>query len=148
VGKEAVACYRLYAANCVELAERTADADRRVFLLRMGQRWAKLAEQVEKAETADSDAASCHLPAASRASEVQASQAQASQAQASQAQASQAQASQANVSQANVSEANVTQANADDTPGDQIRINQAGVDQSGLNQTGDQNDGGAGVSSC
>jgi uncharacterized protein YjbI with pentapeptide repeats len=133
VGKEAVACYRLYAANCVELAERTADADRRVFLLRMGQRWAKLAEQVEKAETADSDAASCHLPAASRASEVQASQANVSQ---------------ANVSQANVSEANVTQANADDTPGDQIRINQAGVDQSGLNQTGDQNDGGAGVSSC
>ena len=132
MGKEAVACYRLYAANCVELAERTADADRRVFLLRMGQRWAKLAEQVEKAETADSDAASCHLPAASRASEIQASQAQASQ---------------ANVSQANVSEANVTQANADDTPGDQIRINQAGVDQSGLNQTGDQNDGGAGVSS-
>jgi hypothetical protein len=147
VGKEDVACYRLYSANCVELAERTADADRRVFLLRMGQRWAKLAEQVEKAETADSDAASCHLPAASRASEIQASQAQASQAQASQAQA------QANVSQANVSEANVTQANADDTPGDQIRINQAGVDQSGLNQsglnqTGDQNDGGAGVSSC
>ena len=133
MGKEAVACYRLYAANCVELAERTADADRRVFLLRMGQRWAKLAEQVEKAETADSDAASCHLPAASRASEVQASQANVSQ---------------ANVSQANVSEANVTQANADDTPGDQIRINQAGVDQSGLNQTGDQNDGGAGVSSC
>jgi hypothetical protein len=146
VGKEAVACYKLYAANCVELAERTSDADRRVFLLRMGQRWTKLAEQVEKAETADSDAASCHLPAASRASEIQASQAtQASQAQ--------AQASQANVSQANVSEANVTQANADDTPGDQIRINQAGVDQSGLNQsglnqTGDQNDGGAGVSSC
>jgi hypothetical protein len=138
VGKEAVACYRLYAANCVELAERTADADRRVFLLRMGQRWAKLAEQVEKAETADSDAASCHLPAASRASEVQASQANVSQ---------------ANVSQANVSEANVTQANADDTPGDQIRINQAGVDQSGLNQsglnqTGDQNNGGTGVSSC
>ena len=138
MGKEAVACYRLYAANCVELAERTADADRRVFLLRMGQRWAKLAEQVEKAETADSDAASCHLPAASRASEVQASQANVSQ----------ANVSQANVSQANVSEANVTQANADDTPGDQIRINQAGVDQSGLNQTGDQNDGGAGVSSC
>jgi uncharacterized protein YjbI with pentapeptide repeats len=138
VGKEAVACYKLYAANCVELAERTSDADRRVFLLRMGQRWTKLAEQVEKAETADSDAASCHLPAASRASEVQASQANVSQ----------ANVSQANVSQANVSEANVTQANADDTPGDQIRINQAGVDQSGLNQTGDQNDGGAGVSSC
>jgi len=118
VGKEAVACYRLYAANCVELAERTSDADRRVFLLRMGQRWAKLAEQVEKAERADSDAASCHQPAASRITENQ------------------------------VGQADVTQTNADDIPGDQIRINQTGVDQSGLNQTGDQNDGGAGVSSC
>ncbi|MGB6796393.1 MAG: hypothetical protein WBE48_07545 [Xanthobacteraceae bacterium] len=130
--KEDVACYRLYSANCVELAERTADADRRVFLLRMGQRWARLADQVEKAERADSDAASRHRTAASRDAEIQASQAQASQAQAS---------------QANVSKANVSQANADDAPGDQIRIGQTGDDQSGHNQTGYQNDGGAGVSS-
>jgi hypothetical protein len=127
VDKEDVACYRLYSANCVELAERTADADRRVFLLRMGQRWARLADQVEKAERADSDAASRHRTAASRDAEIQASQAQASQ--------------------ANVSMANVSQANADDAPGDQIRIGQTGDDQSGHNQTGDQNDGGAGVSS-
>ncbi|MGA9006190.1 MAG: hypothetical protein WB495_04690 [Xanthobacteraceae bacterium] len=125
--KEDVACYRLYSANCVELAERTADADRRVFLLRMGQRWARLADQVEKAERADSDAASRHRTAASRDAEIQASQAQASQ--------------------ANVSKANVSQANADDAPGDQIRIGQTGDDQSGHNQTGYQNDGGAGVSS-
>jgi uncharacterized membrane protein YqiK len=118
VGKEAVACYRLYAANCVELAERTSDADRRVFLLRMGQRWAKLADQVEKAERADSDAASCHLPAASCATEIQASQ------------------------------ANVSQAQANGIPGDRIRIDQTGVDQSRLNQTGDQTNGDAGVSSC
>ncbi|MGB6965323.1 MAG: hypothetical protein WBD90_12735 [Xanthobacteraceae bacterium] len=120
--KEDVACYRLYSANCVELAERTADADRRVFLLRMGQRWARLADQVEKAERADSDAASRHRTAASRDAEIQASQ-------------------------ANVSKANVSQANADDAPGDQIRIGQTGDDQSGHNQTGYQNDGGAGVSS-
>jgi hypothetical protein len=129
VDKEDVACYRLYSANCVELAERTADADRRVFLLRMGQRWARLADQVEKAERADSDAASRHRTAASRDAEIQASQAQ------------------AQASQANVSMANVSQANADDAPGDQIRIGQTGDDQSGHNQTGDQNDGGAGVSS-
>jgi hypothetical protein len=117
VDKEDVACYRLYSANCVELAERTADADRRVFLLRMGQRWARLADRVEKAERADSDAASRHRTAASRDAEIQASQ-------------------------ANVSKANVSQANADDSPSDQIRIGQTGDDQ-----TGDQNDGGAGVSS-
>ncbi len=62
VGKEDVACYRLYAANCVELAERISDADRRIFLLRMGQRWARLADQVEKAERANSNAASPHRP--------------------------------------------------------------------------------------
>ena len=132
MGKEAVACYRLYAANCVELAERASDADRRVFLLRMGQRWTKLADQVEKAERANSDAASRHQLTASCAAESQASR-----------------ASQANVSQAQlVSQANVTQANAGGIPGDQIRIDQTGVDQSGLNQTGDQNNGDAGMSSC
>ena len=128
MGKEDVACYRLYSANCVELAERTADADRRVFLLRMGQRWARLADQVEKAERADSAAASRPQLTASCATESQASQANVSQA------------------QANVSRA-VTQANADDIPGDQIRVGQTGDDQSGHNQTGDQNNGGAGVSS-
>jgi NACalpha-BTF3-like transcription factor len=137
VSKEDVACYRLYAANCVELAERTSDPERRVFLLRMGQRWGRLAEQVEKAERANSelsysDPVSVYRPAVNQAVEEQASQAQASQAQASQAQASQT---------------NLSQANADDIPGDQIRVDQTGVDQSGCNQNGDQNNGGAGVSS-
>lgn len=45
---EDVVCYKLYAANCVEMAERIADTERRVFLLRMAQAWSKLAEQVEK----------------------------------------------------------------------------------------------------
>jgi hypothetical protein len=62
VTREDVACYRLYAANCVELAERISDADRRIFLLRMGQRWARLAEQVEKAEQTNSDVVSQHQP--------------------------------------------------------------------------------------
>jgi hypothetical protein len=46
--KEDVACYRLYAANCLEIAARVSDTDRRLFLLRMAQAWGKLADQVEK----------------------------------------------------------------------------------------------------
>jgi hypothetical protein len=45
--EERVACYRLYAANCVELARGTGDSERRVFLLRMAQAWFRLAEQME-----------------------------------------------------------------------------------------------------
>jgi hypothetical protein len=48
VSAEDVACYRLYAANCIEIAEHVADIERRVFLLRMAQAWGKLADQVEK----------------------------------------------------------------------------------------------------
>ena len=56
---EDVACYRLYAANCVEMAEQIADTERRVFLLRMAQAWTKLADQVAKsAEGNSADAAS------------------------------------------------------------------------------------------
>ena len=50
--EERVACYRLYAANCVELARGTDDGERRVFLLRMAQAWFRLAEQMEHPETA------------------------------------------------------------------------------------------------
>jgi hypothetical protein len=46
--KEAAACYRLYAANCLEIAENIPDRDRRVFLLRMAQGWSRLADQIEK----------------------------------------------------------------------------------------------------
>jgi hypothetical protein len=55
VSKEDVACYRLYAANCVELAERVSDTDRRLFMLRMAQAWARLADQVEKNELNNPD---------------------------------------------------------------------------------------------
>ncbi len=48
VSREAVACYRLYAANCVELAEHIPDLDRRVFLLNMARDWLKMADQAER----------------------------------------------------------------------------------------------------
>jgi hypothetical protein len=48
VNREAVACYRLYAANCIELAESVDDRDRRVFLLNMARDWLKLADQAER----------------------------------------------------------------------------------------------------
>jgi len=48
VSREDVACYRLYAANCVEIAENVSDTERRLFLLRMAQAWGNLADQVEK----------------------------------------------------------------------------------------------------
>ncbi|MGA7788966.1 MAG: hypothetical protein WCA56_12445 [Xanthobacteraceae bacterium] len=46
--RETVACYRLYAANCVELARNLSDVDRRVFLLHMARDWVKLAGLAEK----------------------------------------------------------------------------------------------------
>jgi hypothetical protein len=48
VTREAVACYRLYAANCIELAEVIPDVDRRVFLLDMARDWLRLADQAER----------------------------------------------------------------------------------------------------
>jgi hypothetical protein len=50
VSREDTACYRLYAANCVEIAENVTDTERRLFLLRMAQAWGNLADQVEKAD--------------------------------------------------------------------------------------------------
>jgi hypothetical protein len=64
VSKEDVACYRLYAANCVELAERVSDTDRRLFMLRMAQAWARLADQVEKNELNNPDETSIDRSAA------------------------------------------------------------------------------------
>jgi hypothetical protein len=48
VTSEAAACYRLYAANCIELAENVPDVDRRVFLLNMARDWLRLADQAER----------------------------------------------------------------------------------------------------
>ena len=50
VTREAVACYRLYAANCIELAKNIADPDRRVFLFNMARDWFRLADQAERNE--------------------------------------------------------------------------------------------------
>jgi hypothetical protein len=56
VTREAVACYRLYAADCIELAQQIADVDRRVFLLNMAHDWLKLADQAERSNGAARDA--------------------------------------------------------------------------------------------
>ncbi len=48
VTSEAVACYRLYAANCIELAKSISDVDRRVFLFNMARDWLRLADQAER----------------------------------------------------------------------------------------------------
>jgi hypothetical protein len=50
VSKEDVACYRLYAANCLEMAKRLSDAERKLFLLKMAQGWGNLADRLERAE--------------------------------------------------------------------------------------------------
>ena len=56
MSREDAACYRLYAANCVEIAESAAEPARRVFLLRMAQAWGKLAQHVEQADRAEDGA--------------------------------------------------------------------------------------------
>jgi hypothetical protein len=50
VSREDVACYRLYAANCVEVAARLTDPERKFFFLRMAQAWGNLADRLDKAE--------------------------------------------------------------------------------------------------
>jgi hypothetical protein len=45
---EVVARYRLYAANCVELAQRLPEAEGKLVLLDMAQSWLVLAEQAAK----------------------------------------------------------------------------------------------------
>ena len=50
MSKEDVACYRLYAANCLEMAERLSNPERKVFLLKMAQDWGSLADRLERAE--------------------------------------------------------------------------------------------------
>jgi hypothetical protein len=60
VSREAIACYRLYAANCIELAEQIGDVDRRIFLLSMARDWLKLAEQADRGGGVALDARSLH----------------------------------------------------------------------------------------
>jgi hypothetical protein len=47
VSREDAAIYRLYAANCVEIAQKILDSDRKLFLLKMGQAWLQLADHAE-----------------------------------------------------------------------------------------------------
>lgn len=42
------ACYRLYAAYCVESAQHVLDSARKITLLEMAQAWMKLADLVER----------------------------------------------------------------------------------------------------
>jgi hypothetical protein len=44
----AAAAYRLHAAMCTEIAERTSDLKNRLVLLKMAAAWLTLAEQAEK----------------------------------------------------------------------------------------------------
>ncbi|MFZ2076759.1 MAG: hypothetical protein WAV38_08960 [Xanthobacteraceae bacterium] len=45
-----IACYRLYAAYCLEIAQRLSDRGGKIALLNMAQTWIALADQIEKAE--------------------------------------------------------------------------------------------------
>ena len=48
VSREDIACYRLYAADCIEIAQNISDTNRRLFFLRMAQAWENLADYAEK----------------------------------------------------------------------------------------------------
>jgi hypothetical protein len=50
--REIIACYRLYAAHCIEIAQRFSDRGGKIALLNMAQTWIALADQIEKAEGA------------------------------------------------------------------------------------------------
>jgi hypothetical protein len=61
---EIKACYRLYAAHCLEIAQRLSDRGAKIALLNMAQTWIALADQIEKAKGASTSARrsrSCNL---------------------------------------------------------------------------------------
>jgi hypothetical protein len=45
---EAAACYRLYAAHCVQLAQHTSDPQNKTLLLTMAQSWLALANRAKR----------------------------------------------------------------------------------------------------
>ena len=45
--REVIACYRLYAAYCLEIAQGFEDRGRKIALLNMAQTWMALADQVD-----------------------------------------------------------------------------------------------------
>jgi hypothetical protein len=46
--REVIACYRLNAAHCLEIAQRLSDRGGKIALLNMAQTWIALADQIEK----------------------------------------------------------------------------------------------------
>ena len=48
--REIIACYRLYAAHCFEIAQGLSDRGGKIALLNRAQTWIALADQIEKAE--------------------------------------------------------------------------------------------------
>ena len=55
---EQAALYRLHAAQCVDIASRSADSETRLALLEMARSWRMLAEQADK----NSQAVFYHTP--------------------------------------------------------------------------------------
>ena len=45
---QVIACYRLYAAHCIEIARELPGRGRKIAPLNMAQAWIALADQVEK----------------------------------------------------------------------------------------------------
>jgi len=45
---QVIACYRLYAAHCIEIARELQDRGRKIALLNMAQAWMALADEAEK----------------------------------------------------------------------------------------------------
>ncbi len=50
MSSEDAACYRLYAANCLEMAELSDNAERKLFLLRIAQGWIDLADGIDRGD--------------------------------------------------------------------------------------------------
>jgi len=48
MSREIATCYRLYAANCVKIAQRISEDGSKLALLDMAQAWELLAAQAEK----------------------------------------------------------------------------------------------------
>jgi hypothetical protein len=48
MSREIIACYRLYAGRCVEIAQRVEETSAKLALLDMAQAWELLAEQAAK----------------------------------------------------------------------------------------------------
>lgn len=50
---QVMACYRLYAAHCLEIARDLPDRCRKIALLNMAQVWLALADEIERKASSD-----------------------------------------------------------------------------------------------